>query len=77
MAKKIEVTEERVLRWPDGVDRTFIKLRKPNKAWKKSWKELTAALAEELERLGATGSILNQERRKDQLERPVGFQNLE
>lgn len=58
MSKKIEVIEEPVMRWPDGVDRTFIKLRKPNKAWKKPWKALVAALAEELERLGATGSIL-------------------
>ena len=58
MTKKIEVQEERELRWPDGVDRTFIQLRKPNKSWKKSWKELVSSLAEELERLGATGSIL-------------------
>lgn len=56
--KKIEVTEEPVLRWPDGVDRTFIQLRKQNKAWKKTWKQLVPALAEELERLGATGSLL-------------------
>jgi hypothetical protein len=58
MTKKIEVVEESVLRWPDGVDRTFIQLRKTNKAWKKTWKQLVASLAEELERLGATGSIL-------------------
>ena len=55
---KIEIQEERTLRWPDGVDRTFIQLRKPNKAWKKTWKELTAALGDELSRLGANGSIL-------------------
>lgn len=55
---KLEVKEESVLRWPDGVDRTFIKLRKPNKAWKKTWKALVSDLATELERLGATGSIL-------------------
>ncbi len=56
--KKIEVQEESVLRWPDGVDRTFIQLRKTNKAWKKTWKQLVPALADELTRLGATGSIL-------------------
>lgn len=56
--KKIEIIEDSTMRWPDGVDRTFIKLRKPNKAWKKTWKALVPALAEELERLGATGSIL-------------------
>lgn len=54
---KLAVTEESALRWPDGVDRTFIKLRKPNKAWKMTWKQLVPALALELERLGATGSI--------------------
>jgi hypothetical protein len=65
---KLEVKEEQVLRWPDGVDRTFIKLRKENKAWKKTWKQLVPALAEELERLGATGSILicrSDDERKD------------
>jgi hypothetical protein len=56
--KKLEVKEESTLRWPDGVDRTFIQLRKPNKAWKKTWRGLMADLAGELERLGATGSIL-------------------
>lgn len=58
MTQKLEVVEESVLLWPDGVDRTFIQLRKPNKAWKKTWKQLVSSLAEELERLGATGSIL-------------------
>lgn len=56
--KKIQILEESILRWPDGVDRTFIKLRKPNKQWKKPWKALVASLGDELERLGATGSIL-------------------
>ena len=55
---KIDVVEESTMRWPDGVDRTFIKLRKPNKAWKKTWRALISDLATELERLGATGSIL-------------------
>ena len=58
MTKKIEVIEEPKLKWPDGVDRTFIKLRKPNKAWKKTWKALVVDLGKELEHLGATGSIL-------------------
>lgn len=57
---KLEVKEEQkdVLRWPDGVDRTFIQLRQAKKAWKKTWKESVAGVAKELELLGATGSIL-------------------
>lgn len=58
MKKKLDVVEESTMRWPDGVDRTFIKLRKPNKAWKKPWKALVAALVQELEQLDVTGSIL-------------------
>jgi hypothetical protein len=29
---KLEITEQNELRWPDGVNRTYIKLRKPQKA---------------------------------------------
>lgn len=31
---KIEVTEERKLRWPDGAERTRIKERKSQSAWR-------------------------------------------
>jgi hypothetical protein len=55
---KLEVNEESVMRWPDGIDRTFIQLRKPQKAWKADWKKYRAMLVAELERLGAVGSIL-------------------
>jgi hypothetical protein len=57
MAKLI-VNEETTMKWPDGVDRTFIQLRKENKAWKKPWKALVTSLTKELEGLGATGSVL-------------------
>lgn len=49
---KIEVKEKNELRWPDGVDRTFIKLRKPQKAWKKTWKQSVDAVGLELTRMG-------------------------
>jgi len=55
---KLAISEESTLRWPDGVDRTFIQLRKPNKQWHKTWKILVVDLGKELELLGATGSIL-------------------
>ena len=58
MAQKIEVIEESTMRWPDGVDRTFIKLRKPNKQWGFDWKKYRTMLVAELERLGARGSVV-------------------
>ena len=55
---KLEVTEQTEMRWPDGIDRTFIQLRKPQKAWKADWKKYRAMLVSELERLGAVGEVL-------------------
>jgi len=55
---KLEIHEEQTLRWPDGVNRTYIKLRKPQKAWKKNWKESVAQLSKELERMGVTSAII-------------------
>jgi hypothetical protein len=56
--KKIEVVEENKMRWPDGKERTRIKERKQNKAWAFGWAKYRDMLRAELERLGATGSIL-------------------
>lgn len=53
MATKVEVQEKNELRWPDGVDRTFIKLRKPQNAWKKAtWKSGVEKVGQELSRMG-------------------------
>jgi hypothetical protein len=61
MAKsKIDVVEDYHLKWPDGCDRTKIKERKPQSAWKKSAKEYKAALVSELDRMGATSILISQ-----------------
>jgi hypothetical protein len=58
MAKKIEVTEERELRWPDGAERVRIMDRKPQSAWKKNWVQYKDALVLELGRLGAASVMV-------------------
>ncbi len=55
---KLELVEESKLRWPDGAERTRIKDRKDQRAWKKSWGDTKKALANELERLGATTILI-------------------
>lgn len=55
---KLEVIEERKLRWPDGAERTRIKERKSQNSWKKGWVECSRHLAGELERLGATSILI-------------------
>lgn len=53
MVKKIEVQEKNELRWPDGINRTYIKLRKPQNAWKKAtWKGGVEKVGLELSRMG-------------------------
>ena len=59
MAKsKIDVVEDYHLKWPDGVNRTYIKGRKPQAAWKKTAKEYKAALISELDKIGATSILI-------------------
>jgi hypothetical protein len=55
---KTEVIEETKLRWPDGAERTRIKERKDQRAWKKGWADSKKNLAVELERLGATSILI-------------------
>lgn len=64
MASKLEITEDVAMRWPDGVERTRIKERTGHKAWKKTWKEIKAALVVELERIGVTSATIT--RHEDQ-----------
>jgi hypothetical protein len=56
--KKIDVIEESKLKWPDGMDRTRIRDRKPQHAWKKSWGQYKDALANELDRMGAVSILV-------------------
>jgi hypothetical protein len=55
---KVEVIEERKLRWPDGAERTRIKERKAQTAWKKNWNDSKNSLAKELGMLGATSILI-------------------
>jgi len=55
---KTEVIEEGKLRWPDGAERTRIRERRSQAAWKKPWSDSKRALATELERLGATSILI-------------------
>ena len=57
--KKVDVVEELKLKWPDGIERTRIKERKPNKAWSKTRLEYHNALVEELGRMGATSILIS------------------
>lgn len=59
MAKKIDVVEDLKLKWPDGVERTRIKERKPQSAWKKTRLEYHNALVEELGRMNATSILIS------------------
>ena len=59
MAKKIDVLEETKLRWPDGIERTRIKERKPQSSWKKTRLEYHNALVEELGRMDATSILVS------------------
>lgn len=56
---KLDVQEESVLRWPDGCDRTRIKERKPQKAWKRVRKDIYDSLVAELARMGATSVLVS------------------
>lgn len=58
MAKKIEVAEELKLRWPDGCERTRIRERRPQHAWKKTRQEYQNMLAGELDKMGATSILI-------------------
>jgi len=56
--KKTDVIEELKLRWPDGMERTRIKERKPQHSWKKTRLEYHNMLAAELEKMGATSVLI-------------------
>ncbi len=57
-SKKIDLLEESVLRWPDGAERTRIKDRKGQPAWKFPWAKYREMLERELELLGATSILI-------------------
>jgi len=57
--KKIDVSEETTLHWPDGWERTRIQDRKPQSAWKKPLTGYRDALVKELERMGATSIMIS------------------
>ncbi len=56
---KLEVVEELKLRWPDGMNRTRIKERKDQRAWRKTRGDYQKALVSELERMGATSVLIS------------------
>jgi hypothetical protein len=56
--KKIDMIEEAVLRWPDGCERTRIKERRPQSAWKFGWVKYREMLQAELIRMGATSVLI-------------------
>lgn len=56
---KTDVVEEAVLRWPDGCDRTRIKERKTQAAWKFGVAKYRDGLVKELERMGATSILIS------------------
>lgn len=55
---KTEAVEELHLKWPDGMERTRIKERKSQNAWKKTRQDYQKALAIELEKMGATSILV-------------------
>jgi hypothetical protein len=57
-AKGIDLIEESVLRWPDGCERTRIKDRKGQSAWKFTWGQYREMLQKELGLLGATSILI-------------------
>lgn len=57
--KKVDVVEELKLRWPDGMERTRIKERVKQAAWKKTRLDYHNGLVEELERMGATSILIS------------------
>ena len=61
MAKKrIDVVDDgNKLKWPEGIERTFIKMRKAQSSWKKTRKEYFDALVDELGRLDATSILIS------------------
>lgn len=56
--KKIELLEESNLKWPDGCERTRIKDRKGQTAWKFPWSKYREMLEKELALLGATSILV-------------------
>lgn len=59
MAKeKLDVIEERKLRWPDGVGRTPIQARKKQSSWKRARLDYYGGLVDELGRMGATSILV-------------------
>lgn len=56
--KKLDVIEESVLRWPDGMDRTRIKEQQTKAAWKFGWAKYREMLVVELGRLDATSILI-------------------
>lgn len=55
---KIELDEEHKLHWPDGGERTLIKMRKPRASWKKRWTDYVSMLTAELSKMGATSVLI-------------------
>ena len=56
--KKIDLIEESTLRWPDGCERTRIRERKSQPAWKFTWSKYREMLEHELFLLGATSILV-------------------
>lgn len=63
--KKIDLIEEQHLRWPDGAERTRIKERKKQSAWKFTWTQYRDLLAKELSLLGATSILVSRSDKAD------------
>jgi hypothetical protein len=63
--KKIDLIEELVLRWPDGAERTRIKERKSQSAWKFTWGQYRDLLERELSLLGATSILISRSDKAD------------
>lgn len=63
--KKIDMIEEQTLRWPDGCERTRIKERKNQSAWKFTWGQYKELLAKELSLLGATSIVISRSDKAD------------
>jgi hypothetical protein len=57
--KKIDLVEEQILRWPDGCERTRIKERHSQPAWKFPWSKYREMLEKELALLGATSILVS------------------
>lgn len=58
-AKKIDLIEESVLRWPDGAERTRIKDRTRQASWKFPYSKYREMLSHELDLLGATSILIS------------------